>query len=150
MSPSPARPRHARVAVMLLLALLVACQGGAPAGTNQPPVASFTAANVNGPAPLTVTFNASTAFDPDGSIVSYRWDFGTGSVASGVATSHTYTAAGGYTARLTVSDDRGATASATVEIAVGTGATTGRIAGTITPGATTSAMAAAEGAFVLP
>ena len=150
MSPSPARHRPVSLAVALLLALLVACQGGAPVATNRPPVPSFTAANTTGPAPLTVAFDASTAFDPDGSIVNYHWDFGTGGTASGVSTSHTYTAAGGYTARLTVTDDRGATGSATVEISVGAGATVGRITGTITAGATPIAMAPAGSPHPVP
>jgi serine protease len=141
--PSSTFHRHPlSLAVALLLALLVACQDGAPPITNQPPVASFTAANTIGPAPLSVTFDASGSFDPDGSIVGLLWDFGTGTTGSGVVSSHVYTAAGGYTARLTVTDDRGATASATVEISVGTAVTTGRIAGTITAGATPAAAAA--------
>ncbi|MCD6479108.1 MAG: hypothetical protein J7L44_04465, partial [Candidatus Diapherotrites archaeon] len=40
------------------------------------PIALFTADKYFGQAPLTVTFDASSSFDPDGTIVSYEWDFG--------------------------------------------------------------------------
>jgi PKD repeat protein len=40
-------------------------------------------------------------------IVQYDWDFGTGVQASGMLTSHTFTAAGEYTVVLTVTDDAG-------------------------------------------
>ncbi len=57
-----------------------------------------------------VTFDASRSRDPDGSVVSYDWDFGDGSArASTVKAEHTYTATGTYTVRLTVTDDKGAT-----------------------------------------
>ena len=118
--------------------------------TNRPPTASFATSNATGPAPLTVFFDAGASFDPDGSIVSYVWDFGTGASGGGESTSHTYTLAGGYTARLTVTDDRGATASASATIGVAAAVATGRIAGTITAGATagvaTPAARAAAGA----
>ena len=43
---------------------------------------------------------------PDGTIQSYQWDFGDGSpVVSGATATHTYTAAGVFTAKLTVRDN---------------------------------------------
>jgi PKD repeat protein len=92
-----------------------------PAGTgtgNKPPVASFTAAPASGNAPLAVSFNASASSDPDGNIVSYTWSFGDGATSTGVTASHTYTAAGNYTATLSVKDNAGATAVATKTIVV--------------------------------
>jgi len=71
---------------------------------NQKPTARFTA----GCAQLLCSFDAATATDPDGSIVSYAWDFGDGSTGTGAATTHTY-AAGTWTAVLTVTDNQGAT-----------------------------------------
>jgi PKD repeat protein len=91
-----------------------------PAGsstTNQPPVASISASPSSGTAPLSVSFSGSGSKDPDGSIASYAWSFGDGASASGVTTSHTYSNAGTYTATLTVTDNLGATGSASVTIA---------------------------------
>ncbi|HEX4945354.1 MAG TPA: glycoside hydrolase family 44 protein [Blastocatellia bacterium] len=85
---------------------------------NQPPVAAATASPTNGIAPLAVNFNGSGSSDADGAIVSYAWDFGDGTTGAGVTTSHTYTTAGTFTARLTVTDDKGASASVTSTITV--------------------------------
>ena len=72
---------------------------------NQAPTASFTASPISGDLPLAVTFDASASTDPDGTIVSYSWDFGDGAAASGVTINHTFTWAGTYTVTLTVTDD---------------------------------------------
>ncbi|MFN7118576.1 MAG: PKD domain-containing protein, partial [Saprospiraceae bacterium] len=83
------------------------------ASANPAPVAIITADQTSGLAPLTVNFDAGTSTD-DGSIVSYSWDFGDGSVGSGVTTSHTYNTVGDFTVVLTVTDNLGATDTATV------------------------------------
>ncbi len=70
----------------------------------EPPVARFTA-SCDG---LSCQFDASASYDPDGSIVSYAWDFGDGSTGSSVKTDHTYAEAGTYAVSLTVTDDDGA------------------------------------------
>jgi tartrate-resistant acid phosphatase type 5 len=88
---------------------------------NQPPVARFTATPTSGAPPLAVNFNGSSSSDVDGTIASYAWNFGDGASASGATTSHTYTAGGTYTAKLTVTDNQGATGSATSSIAAVTG-----------------------------
>lgn len=55
---------------------------------------------------------ASTSIDFDGTIASYSWDFGDGSMAATTANaSHTYAAYGTYTVRLTVTDNNGTSAS---------------------------------------
>ena len=91
-----------------------------PAGTpNTPPVAVATTTPGSGIAPLTVTFNGSGSYDPDGSIAAYSWNFGDGSPANtNVAPSHVYQTAGSFTAVLTVTDNRGATATNQVAITV--------------------------------
>src|SRR5438094_417283 len=54
-----------------------------------------------------VTFRGSGS-DQDGTVTSYTWDFGDGASAAGATPSHAYATAGTYTAKLTVTDDRGA------------------------------------------
>jgi heat shock protein HslJ len=49
-------------------------------------------------------------------LVSWRWDFGDGATASGVVVQHTYTSAGTFTVRLTVTDQRDQTGSTTGQI----------------------------------
>jgi PKD repeat protein len=73
---------------------------------NLPPVAAFTPECVE----LLCTFNASGSDDPDGTIVSYSWDYGDGTSAddAGVGPSHSYAAAGTYTVTLAVTDNEGA------------------------------------------
>ena len=87
-----------------------------------PPTAAFTAGPASGNAPLTVSFDASSSTDADGSIASYAWDFGDGTSGNGGMASHTYTATGIFTATLTVTDNNGNTAAASLAISVnGTG-----------------------------
>jgi PKD repeat protein len=81
---------------------------------NQPPAASFTW----GATGLTASFNGSGSSDPDGSVTGYSWNFGDGSTGTGVSPSHTYAAAGTYTAQLTVTDNQGATGSTTRQVDV--------------------------------
>src|SRR5213083_309119 len=74
--------------------------GPGPPG-HQPPLARLPVTPAAGSAPLAVTANASASSDPDGTIASYRFDFGDGTVvcpqAAATAT-HTY-AAGSWPAR---------------------------------------------------
>jgi PKD repeat protein len=55
----------------------------------------------------------------DGDDLTYEWDFGDGGSVMDWRATHTYTAGGTYTARVTVTDEGGLTASATVAITVG-------------------------------
>ena len=86
---------------------------------NTPPVAAFTASTTSGPAPLTVTFDAS-ASTGDGKIVSYSWDFGDGQKEALLThygidinnqteplISNYYFVPGTYVVTLTVKDDKG-------------------------------------------
>ncbi|MBD0260160.1 MAG: PKD domain-containing protein, partial [Cytophagales bacterium] len=80
-----------------------------PAAANRAPTAVLNATPTSGTAPLTVSFNATGSSDPDAGdfILGYEWDFGDGTPFSNSnAPSHTYTAAGTYTARLRVMDNR--------------------------------------------
>ncbi|HEX7774368.1 MAG TPA: Ig-like domain-containing protein, partial [Pyrinomonadaceae bacterium] len=58
--------------------------------------------------------------DPDGHIVSYLWEFGDNTSAPGAAPSHTYSQPGTYVARLTVTDNSGATATASTVATIAT------------------------------
>jgi PKD repeat protein len=96
---------------------------------NQPPTAVIDATPTQGPAPLTVTFNGSGSSDPDAADqgrLTYAWDFTNDGTTDSTAPSpsFTYTTAGTYTARLTVSDTLGATNSKTVTITPGNEAPT--------------------------
>lgn len=77
---------------------------------NKKPLAAFTLSRTMGRVPLTVEMDAAPSSDADGAIVSYEWDFGDGATGTGKTTSHEYTQAGLYTVKLTVTDDKGATA----------------------------------------
>jgi glucose/arabinose dehydrogenase len=75
---------------------------------NRAPSAVLNADPTAGDTPLTVSFNATGSTDPDGDALTYRWDFGDGSapVTTSASTSHLYSAAGTFTATVTVSDGR--------------------------------------------
>jgi PKD repeat protein len=75
---------------------------------NQPPTAIASADTSAGPAPLIVNFSSAGSADPDGSIAGYAWSFGDGQTSTAANPSHSYVA-GSYTARLTVTDNLGAT-----------------------------------------
>lgn len=70
-------------------------------------------------APAIFNFDASQSTDPDGQIVSYRWDFGDGSTEVLPVVAHTFAAPGTYRVRLTVTDNAGVTATADQLIEVG-------------------------------
>ncbi|MFJ5919702.1 collagenase [Streptomyces ardesiacus] len=82
------------------------CGGGGtnPPG-NQAPTAAFTTA-VQG---LDVTFTDQST-DTDGSIASRSWSFGDGTTSAATNPIKTFGSAGAYTVKLTVTDDKGATA----------------------------------------
>jgi len=84
---------------------------------NSQPIATFSSNRSSGEAPLEVDFDASASFDPDGDPLTYSWDFGDGSTATGVMTNHTFAQIGAFTVTLTV-DDGALTATATTVITV--------------------------------
>jgi PKD repeat protein len=83
------------------------------ADDNQRPTAEFRWQCTN----LTCSFTNSSS-DGDGTLVGWIWRFGDGTTSAERQPSHTYSAAGSYIVRLTVTDDGGATdeLSATVNV----------------------------------
>ena len=78
------------------------------ATSNQDPIA-----NANGPYQAvlgsSIQFSSNGSNDPDGSIVSYLWEFGDGTTSTAAQVSHNYNATGLYDVTLTVTDNQGAT-----------------------------------------
>jgi cytochrome c len=86
------------------------------------PIPVLAASPTNGAAPLTVQFSSDGSRDPDpADSIRFEWDFnGDGTVDSiDPDPQFTYTTAGRYTARLTVVDSSGKSASANTTITVG-------------------------------
>lgn len=84
----------------------------------QPPVAVATTSTLTGYSPLPVSFSSANSRD-DGTIVAYTWNFGDNTATSNEPNPlHTYTSAGTYTAKLTVTDNGGLTASSSVTVTV--------------------------------
>jgi PKD repeat protein len=84
---------------------------------NSAPVAFAESDIQGGSPPLGVQFTG-TGIDADGAIASYSWDFGDGSSATEQNPVHQYLTSGRFTATLTVTDDGGLSAQATVYIEV--------------------------------
>jgi PKD repeat protein len=81
---------------------------------NEAPTAAFTSASDF----LAARFDAGSSSDADGTVTGYAWNFGDGTTGSGRTAAHTYGAAGTYPVTLTVTDDRGATATRTGSVSV--------------------------------
>jgi PKD repeat protein len=91
--------------------------------TNTAPQAVVTATPTTGAAPLAVTFDGTASSDPDGDAITYAWDLDDdGDFDDGTAptASWTYATDGNKTARLRVTDSRGASGTASTEVVVGT------------------------------
>jgi PKD repeat protein len=84
---------------------------------NRPPQVAIVASSISGVAPLIATLTAN-ASDPDGSIASYEWNFGDGGTSTLASVVHLYQTAGSFTARITVTDNLGATETASVVVSV--------------------------------
>lgn len=93
--------------------------GGGGTPTNKPPVAK-----ANGPysgkVGVAVPFSSLGSNDPDGRITVYNWQFGDGVSSTTSSPSHSYSAAGAYTAKLTVTDDKGATNTGSAAVTITT------------------------------
>ena len=86
------------------------------------PVAKLSATPTDGVGPLTVAFSSEGSKDPDpGDSIKFAWDFDGNGTTDSIDPDpmFTYTTNGVYTARLTVTDSSGKTASANTTITVG-------------------------------
>lgn len=78
------------------------------------PVADFSASAQG----MQVSVDAGASHDPDGTIVSYAWEFGDGAVGTGRQTTHTYTQPGDRTITLQVTDNSGRSATTTRPVSI--------------------------------
>ena len=84
--------------------------GGKSNAENLQPIANLSAGEpYQGVVNSEIIFNGSRSYDPDGYIISWKWDFGDGSNGEGEMATHSYPIAGIYTIILTVTDNEGAT-----------------------------------------
>ena len=90
--------------------------------TPPPPPNRNPVANANGPytanAGAVIQFSSAGSSDPDDDALTFAWDFGDGGTSTAANPAHTYQTAGPYTARLTVADGRGGSATATAGVTV--------------------------------
>ena len=118
-----------------------ATAGSSPPPSNGAPTACF-AATTSG---LTASVDGACSSDPEGGALSYAWDFGDGSTATGKTASRTYAAAGTYTVRLTVTDGAGATGTTTKSVTVSSTSDPDPSTPTLTSGVATSARSGSAG-----
>lgn len=66
----------------------------------------------------TIQFQAENSWDPDGTVISYHWDFDDGNVSDKINPVHQFSKDGIYEITLTVTDDLGKTGSSTFDIRI--------------------------------
>lgn len=104
---------------LVLEAFDVTIDDGSVTTTNQSPTADFTY-SANG---LTATFSDQSN-DPDGSVVSWNWEFATEGTSTTQNPVFTFSETGPYDVTLTVTDNDGASDSVTKSVAVSDGGST--------------------------
>lgn len=115
-------PQYAPVVAQLATILhgLTSCSGASCAVTRPDLAPQLGSVSVTCSATVpTCDVATGVASDADGTIVSYVWDFGDGTSASGRTAHHVYATDGDYTVTLTVTDSAGTTAVATRPIHAG-------------------------------
>ncbi|HEY3258941.1 MAG TPA: PQQ-dependent sugar dehydrogenase [Pseudonocardiaceae bacterium] len=89
---------------------------------NRPPTAVASATPSSGNAPLTVQFDGTGSFDPDGDTLGYAWDLdadGAYDDSTAAQPTYTYTSPGNVPVGLRVTDPAGASGTTTVTVTVG-------------------------------
>ncbi len=104
--------------IIVAFAVLSGCDKSTDSKSdNDTPVASFTFSSPARPG-KPITFDGTSSHDPDGSVVSYKWDFGDNTSSDDLRPSKSFASAGTYRVTLTVVDDKGKAASASKDIKV--------------------------------
>jgi PKD repeat protein len=85
---------------------------------NEMPLADISADSLTLTQGDSITLDGSGSSDNDGTIASYSWDLGDGTIDEGDQVTHTYGEEGEYTAALTVTDDWGTTNTVSTTITV--------------------------------
>jgi hypothetical protein len=100
--------RRYRHALALAAMMIAGCSERGPAEPtlNGTPTVSVSVSAEIGLQAATVFAFTAQASDPDGDTLTYSWDFGDQSTATGSAVTHLYQASGQFTARVNVSDGR--------------------------------------------
>jgi PKD repeat protein len=116
-------------------------------GGNISPSASFTINPASGSTQTSFAFNGAASVDPDGTIASYAWTFGDGATGTGATTTHVFASPGTYSVTLTVTDNMGATGSASSQVTVSSSlvvsiAYTQKVTGTVSGGGTVTSVKA--------
>jgi PKD repeat protein/glucose/arabinose dehydrogenase len=88
--------------------------------SNAPPVAACTADKTSGASPLVVKFSSLGSYDPEGSPLTYAWNFGDGTTSRASNPSHTFSATSSksFAVTLTVKDNNNLTGTKTSTISV--------------------------------
>lgn len=105
-----------RSGVFLLLGLLAAA---AACVSGQEPLAVITCEETCADPGAPLSFSGLGSSDPDGDALSYRFDFGDGTVLEGPEAVHAFAAPGAYRVRLTVRDGRGNADASSCIVSVG-------------------------------
>jgi DNA/RNA endonuclease G (NUC1) len=100
----------------LLAALPDEIESAIESGT-QPPIAAVTGP-ASGNEGDSLDFSAAASVDPNGAVVSFAWDFGDGTTASGVNVSHVFAQDGVHAVTVTTTDTDGLTDTATQYVTV--------------------------------
>lgn len=93
--------------------ILRVCTGSEDAPANSAPEAGFGSHCSD----LSCNFT-DTSTDPDGSVTTWKWDFGDGTGSSEQHPTHTYSTPGSYDVTLTTADERGASDETTTTVSV--------------------------------
>ncbi len=92
------------------VAVTVAAVNGAPTANAGGPYSGFKR--------QAIVLDGSGSSDPEGSLLTYAWNFGDGTTGTGVAPTHAYAAAGIYTVTLVVNDGTASSTPATTTVTV--------------------------------